>query len=244
MTSPRPSDILVTACVVGTSRFEGSCPPILTSLSSYRRRLNRRDIRRQLRAAPRLQRDTLIDLIFDESWSVRGGNDTVGLRHELVLLALEHLGASRRSKLSARVATFDTPSVFEMPTTRLTWRGLKFAEQVLLRGSAGGSSILGPSIRRAEESAPHHQDLDRLLVVLSDFELFDPSPEASMQRVIDSSADQVLAISLNNEPPYMLAESRVRTARVLASDSPADLANHVIDAARACAEETNRRNLR
>jgi hypothetical protein len=76
----------------------------------------------------------LIDVIFDESWSVRGGNDIVGLRHELILIALEHVcGVMQlKGKWYARISTFDMPSVFDMPTTRLTWRGPNLAQNVLL----------------------------------------------------------------------------------------------------------------
>jgi hypothetical protein len=235
-----PRDVLVADCTVPGKWIDGHGTPIRAAPRLHRRQLNRSQIRRLLRASPKLRRDTLIDIIFDESWSVRGGNDVVGLRHELILIALEHLGGNfqRRGKWIARLSTFDMPSAFELPATSLTRRGLKVAEEVLLRGSPGGCSILGPSLRRAEESASRFTGLDRLLVVLSDFELFDqPSPQASLQKMIDSSATQVLAISLNNEPPDVLVDSRVRIARVAAGDSPADLANHVIDAAHVCAEQ-------
>jgi len=237
-----PRDVVVADCTVPGKWIDGSGTPIRAAPRLHRRQLNRSEIRRRLRSAPKLGRDTLIDVIFDESWSVRGGNDVVGLRHELILIALEHLSGNfqRRGKWSARISTFDMPSVFELPITSLTRRGLKVAEGVLLRGSPGGCSILGPSLRRAEESATRLTDHDRLLVVVSDFELFDqPSPQSSLQRMIDSSATQVLAISLNNVPPDVLVDSRVQTARVVAGDSLSDLANYVIDAAHACAEQVN-----
>ena len=60
-----------------------------------------------------------------------------------------------------------------------------------------------------------------------------------LAELIDSSASEVLAISLGNEPPYMLVGTRVRTARVRADDAPALLARHVVEAARACANQGN-----
>jgi hypothetical protein len=59
------------------------------------RQLNDREIRAQLTKAPQLITDLLIKVIFDESGSVTGGNDTVGNRHELTLIALEHLVGAR-----------------------------------------------------------------------------------------------------------------------------------------------------
>ena len=74
----------------------------------------------------------------------------------------------------------------------------------------------------------------RLLVVLTDFELFDPDRSGILTELINSSATEVLAVSLQNEPPTILTDSRVRTAQVLPDDAPATLARRVVDAARAC----------
>jgi hypothetical protein len=178
----------------------------------------------------------LLDFDFDQSASVRGANDVIGLRHQIALVVIEHLtSAKTQGKWYLRIGTFDDYSVYDLPITLMDRQGLRLAREVLLRRSPGGSSILGPSISRAEEAALSFKGSKRVLAVFSDYELYDANPGAALQAMIDSSADEVVAISLNNEPPAQFIDSRVRTARVLASDTPADLANHVLDAVRACA---------
>ncbi len=233
----RPGDVPVPDTLVVDRELIGSSPPIVPLAKHRARQINRSAIRRQLHSAPKLAHDTVIDVIFDESWSVCGGNDVIGQRHELMLIALEHLGGGvqGRGRWFARISAFDSPSVFDLSIIKLHRRGLLAAQDVLLRASPGGCSILGPSLRRAEESAALRGARHRLLVVASDFELFDSDPTSTLKSLITSSATEVLAISLNNEPPSLLSGTRVRTARVLSSDAPGDLANHVIDAARTCA---------
>ena len=147
-------DVLVPDSWVSGATTTGASPPVLPPPHVRIRQLNRSEIRRLLRKAPKLTRDMLVKVIFDESWSVRGGNDVVGLRHELILIALEHLAAGIQAKgrWYAQISAFDTPSVFDLPITQLNRRGLEKVQDVLLRASPGGCSILGPSLRRAESS--------------------------------------------------------------------------------------------
>jgi hypothetical protein len=152
------------------------------------------------------------------------------------LVVIEHLASVKtQGKWYLRIGTFDDYSVYDLPIMLMDRLGLRLAREVLLRRSPGGSSILGPSISRAEEAVLSFKGSKRVLVVASDFELYDANPVAALQAMIDSSATEVVAISLNNEPPSQLIDSRVRTARVRSIDVPADLANHVLDAVRACA---------
>lgn len=231
----QPGDLLVPDNLVVGRGMEGPAPALLPTPQVLPRGLNRAAIRRLLRAAPKLLRDSLLDVITDESASVRGGNDVIGHRHELILIAAEHLaGVKAQAHWHIRVSSFDHPSVFDLPITRLDRRGLHTAQQVLMRGSPGSSSILGPSLRRSEEAAARFRG-PRLLVVASDYELYDqPDPVAVLAAMVTSTANEVLAISLNNEPPAALMNTRVHTARITAADAPADLANHIVDAARAC----------
>ena len=223
--------------VLGRSH-SGPCPAMRPRPGLAARRLNARQIRRSLRAAPRLRHDTLMSVVLDESASVWGGNDVLGLRREVLLIAVEHLsGLGLMSRWHLQIGTFDYQSVFDLPVTKLDRRGLRRAQEVLLSASPGSSSILGPSLRRAEANAARFAG-PRLLIVLSDFELFDSNPMASLRAMIHSSATEVLAISLNGEPPTVLVDSRVRTVRLLPTDTPADFANHIVDAAHACVSST------
>lgn len=225
-------DLVVPDSLVVGRSFVGDWPALVPVPQSLLRRLDARAIRRELPRAPRPDEDTLVDVIFDESGSVTGGNDVVGLRHELILIACEHLaGTGMGSRWYLRVQSFDSPSAFDLPVTRLDRRGLNTAREVLLRASAGGSSCLGPALHRAESDLGDFKGRPRLLVVLTDFELFDPVPAVTLAAVVCSSAREVLAVSLNNAPPITLRASRVRTAQVTAGDQPAVLARHVTEAA-------------
>lgn len=188
-----------------------------------------------LHAAPILTSDVVLDVIFDDSGSCSGFNDTLGLRREVILIVLERL--VRKSKGNAswwvRLSSFDTPSSFDLELTRLDRNGLARARKALLSTSPGGSSVLGPSLDRAEQAAAQ-STMPRVLVCLTDFELFDQSPQDTLASLIDSTAQVVLAVSLTNEPPRQLVESRVRTAQIRGGDSPAMLANCVIDAVTVC----------
>jgi hypothetical protein len=130
---------------------------------------------------------------------------------------------------SLRVTTFDLHSPKELATTRLDTPGLRAAERALLTQSPGGSSNLGPALRSVEAAgfAGH-----RLLVVLSDLELYDPDVGQVFAELIDSTADEVLALVFRASPPPALIDTRVQVARVDPHTSvPADIARHIVEAA-------------
>jgi hypothetical protein len=192
-------------------------------------------IRRSLPPAPRLPADALFEVILDESASVRGGNDVVGLRHELLHIALTHL-VTRKSPGTwhVQISTFDINSPLDLPRTRLDGIGLEIARRALCSPSAGSCSILGPSLQRAEMRLAQFVG-PTLLVVLSDFELFDPDPDHSLANLAKASATETMAVSLNANPPAALIGSQVRTVRVCSGDQPSSLARAVIAAAQSCA---------
>ena len=140
------------------------------------------EIRRSLPQAPRLSADALLTVDLDQSASVRGGNDVIGLRHELLLIALTHLGARRSpGHWYVRISTFDGASPIALPCTRLDKKGLEAARRALPSASAGGSSILGPSLRNAQSNLDEFPG-PQLLVVLSDFELLRSGPISCVGR--------------------------------------------------------------
>jgi len=174
-------------------------------------------------------------MIFDSSWSVAGGNDVLGRRYELALIAIEHLAAvDGHGHWYVWLTAFDSPSVLDLPTLQLNQRGLNQVRDVLLRENPGGSSVLGPSLERAELAASQFSGSRRVLVCLTDFELYDSDPISVIQRLATFPATEVLALSLRNDPPSLLARSGVSCAQVLPTDDPAQLANYVIEAAHAC----------
>ncbi|TFD27343.1 hypothetical protein [Cryobacterium lyxosi] len=115
--------------------------------------------------------------IFDDSGSVSvpGGGDSVGNRYEEAQLAFEALQKwCSCGKCLAGVLHFDTPSgdvnpgKLRSPTfQRHLARGLQIPR------FAAGSSILGPSLIRAEQIAANFPKHEVRLVVLTDWQLFD-----------------------------------------------------------------------
>jgi hypothetical protein len=226
--------LLVPDVLVEDGAMVGGSPSLLPVPRQMPRKLDAKEIRASLRRPPRLFSHALIDVILDESGSVTGGNDAVGHRHELTMIAFEHLASARsRGQWHVRIFTFDGGSPIDLPLTRLDRKGLALVRQALMSESAGGSSRLGPSWRKAEATSSYFYG-QRLVIIETDFELFDPLPELVLREVVNSSATAVLAMSLANEPPGVFTDTRVGTARVLAGDSPADLANYIVDAACAC----------
>jgi hypothetical protein len=121
----------------------------------------------------------------------------------------------------------DSPK--ELPVTRLDARGLKAAEGALLARAPGGSSQLGPALRSVE-STPFAGR--RILVVLSDFELYDPNPAEVLAELIDSSADTVVAIVFRAPRPAAFIGTRVYVASIDPHTSvPADVAAPIVTAA-------------
>ncbi len=139
--------------------------------------------------------------------------------------------APSRVKWHLRVSTFDLTSPKELVATRLDQRGLRSAERSLLARSPGGSSNLGPSLQYVESAG---FDGRRLLVVLSDFELFDRNPAEVLDELVASSADTVLALVFRSSPPAALIDTRVRVARIDPETSvPAQIAQRIVEAASA-----------
>src|ERR1700732_841987 len=69
------------------------------------RRLNPREIRRALHRAPLLNCSSEMDVLLDESGSIRSVNDVIRLRRELLLIAIEHLASVQySSRWSLRIS--------------------------------------------------------------------------------------------------------------------------------------------
>jgi hypothetical protein len=115
-------------------------------------------------------------------------------------------------QLYARFTTFDPTSPMDLPVTRLDRRGLRVAEEKLLAGYPGGSSDLGPALRSSEQAG---FDGRRLLVVMSDFEIFPEPPTQVIPQLVASNADDVLALVFRSPPPPALLHSGVRVAHIV-----------------------------
>ena len=163
--------------------------------------------------------------IFDDSGSVSlpGGGDPVGNRYEETQLAFEALQEwCSCGKCLAGVLHFDTPRGDIDPGKLGSHR---FQEQLkrdlrIPRGAAG-SSFLGPSLTRAEEIAARFPKHEVRLVVLTDWQLFDPD---NILERLRSFAGTVLAIGLNADPPGAADDNNIVGVRVGHDDPPGAVA--------------------
>lgn len=163
--------------------------------------------------------------IFDDSGSVSipGGGDPVGNRYEeahLAFAALEQWCSC--GKCLAGVLHFDTPHG-DVGPGKLSSRTF---QQHLKRGLrvprfAAGSSVLGPSLTRAEEIAGSFQKHEVRLVVLTDWQLFDTDNVLERLRGFPGA---VLAIGLNTNPPIAVDDNNIVGLRIGHEDPPGAVA--------------------
>lgn len=162
---------------------------------------------------------------FDDSGSVSlpGGGDPVGNRYEEVQLAFEALQEwCSCGKCLAGVLHFDTPRG-DVDPGKL--RSPTFQQQ-LTRGLrvprfAAGSSVLGPSLTRAEELAASFPKHEVRLVVLTDWQLFDTDNVLERLRQFPGA---VLAIGLNTNPPVAAGDDTIVGLRIGHDDPPGAVA--------------------
>jgi hypothetical protein len=172
---------------------------------------------------PRLPR--LVLPVFDDSGSVSlpGGGDPVGSRYEEVQLAFEALQEwCTCGKCLAGVLHFDTPRG-DVDPGKL--RSPTF-QQHLARGLrvprfAAGSSVLGPSLTRAEAIAASFPKHEVRLVVLTDWQLFDTD---NVFDRLHGFPGAVLAIGLNANPPSPVEGDHIVGLRVGHDDPPGAVA--------------------
>lgn len=172
---------------------------------------------------------TLLIAIFDNSGSVTWptGTDPLSNRFAEVDRAFS-LVARRgtRHELGA-VLHFDTPSSGEVgpvPITRAGMQQLRQGLRIPLDGA--GSSKLGPSLRRAGETAQAHPDHEVTLVVLSDFQLFDVDPLAVLAELAGFPGT-VHAVVLGHLNDAHIPTGDVTVTRVQQSDPAGAVAKAV-----------------
>jgi hypothetical protein len=187
---------------------------------------------RELPRCPRPSRPALIQVIDDHSGSVLGGNDASGLRSEALAIALHRISESSGGEWSFSYTVFDHLAPAELEATKLNRRGVSQAEAVLMTPPTGSTSSLARALADAERAAP--RNTDRLLMVMSDFELIEPDVSGVLRQFINSSADHKVALVLRSQPPEQLLDSDVDVIHVdPAVDPPEQVAHHLINAASA-----------
>lgn len=228
----RGPGITIPSIVTPAGTFSGHSPTFTPVVRVAGRELNARAIRSELADPPRLIRDVLLDDIDDDSGSMRTQHDTCRFRREATLVACEHLAGRRvrrgDGRWHARLTTFDRNSPMELSTIALDRRGLATVERALLSSTPGGSSNLGPALRHTNQ-LPF--DGRRLIVVQSDFELYDPEGVSVIIRELDASpADAILALVFTALPPPSFTGTRIAVVHVdPAIHTPTDIARHIVD---------------
>ncbi|MEV1116155.1 hypothetical protein AB0I91_13870 [Actinosynnema sp. NPDC049800] len=169
---------------------------------------------------------TLLIAVSDDSGSVTGsgGNDPVAARYremERAFVSVTRAGVAREF---GAVIHFDVGSDADVAPVRLIGRGLRRLRRGLRTPqSAAGSSELGPSLRRAAALANAYQDHETTLVVLSDFELLDPDPTATLSDLANFPG-QVHAVVLGAQPRIALFDDRIAVTTVRPEDPPGAVA--------------------
>jgi hypothetical protein len=212
-----------------------------TSVPPPNRQLSQADTKKMLLSLPNvdLKGSPLhIQAIFDLSGSMWGGNDALGLRFEVLLVAVQKLlsGFGRKGrrgpKLTVEVISFDLTSRIELAPTLIDRRSFATLEAALLSASLGGSSNLGPALAHGEST----RTSPCLRVIMTDFELFDPDPGAVLASAASSTVEHTVALSFRGRPPAALVGDRMSLHHIDPTHAERGVvAEHVIAGAEALA---------
>lgn len=194
------------------------------------RRLDARAIRQTLPATPQIM-SLRLRLITDLSGSMGtfggGGNDPTGTRHEAALIAIEHIAATTK-QFDVRVMSFDRNSPVDLPWTRYTRRHRQRFIDTLLAHPNGGSSCLDGALRETERDLGSAE----AVLVMSDFELLDRDPTATLARLVMLPTSSVTAMVFTSPPPPQLDDSGVTVVRVdPTTTSPTEIAAAIVRSA-------------
>lgn len=179
------------------------------------------------------KRPTLTVFDFDNSGSVCGigGNDPIGRRFDEATLAVEAVGRRCRCRQElVAVTNFDTPNSGDVPPTPIRGGMAAIKQGLRIPGDGGGSSNLGPSLESVERLVALYPNHLPIVVVLSDFELFDPDVPGVLDRLA-AFPGLVHAVVLRSDPPERLVEDpRVDVTHISHGDPPGSLARAVFGA--------------
>jgi hypothetical protein len=174
------------------------------------------------------EQPTLVITAFDDSGSVTSpaGADPVANRYQEARAALR--AVARRcdcGQCLGSVLHFDL--VAGVAPTALTKRLVPTLEAGLRTPADGmGSSVLGPSLAEAYEITQRYPEHVSTLVVLSDFELFDPDVSGVLMRLAAFPGD-VHAVVLGGQGPAGGLDPRIQVTPIHHDDPPGALARAV-----------------
>jgi hypothetical protein len=167
--------------------------------------------------------------LFDNSGSVTGGNDPIGQRFLEAYVAITRIGnRCKCGRDQAATIHFDTPTTLDLPPTPITkHHHEEIGASLAIPPDGAGVSLLGQSLTAARDLAERQSGSHRIvLVVLSDFELFDDY----LDELIAFPGD-VHAVGLRAAPPQQLVEApSVEVTHIDYSSRPGALARTVFTA--------------
>ncbi|WP_437770493.1 hypothetical protein [Arthrobacter sp. KNU40] len=173
---------------------------------------------------------TLVIIITEESGSLGGpaGNDPISNRYNEARHAVTVLARHCRcGRCLAAVIHFDTPTSRCIDPTPLTRTGkLRILSGLAVPPDAAGSSYLGPGLAAAEAIAARHPDHEVVLIILTDWELFDTNLPELLAR-LTTFKGSLFAVGLRNSPPESLAGPMITSLTIRPESPPGSLARAV-----------------
>lgn len=169
---------------------------------------------------------TLLITLFDDSGSVMspGGSDPLSNRYAEVTRAFSAVARKGSRHELGAIIHFDTPSSGEVEPTPITRTGLlKLRPGLRPPRDGAGTSELGPSLERAYEIAAAYPDHETTLVVLSDFQLFDPDPAEVLSHLAAFSGD-VQAVVLGSHLPAGVLDPAIAVSSIDRDSQPGTVA--------------------
>lgn len=175
---------------------------------------------------------TLTITISDDSGSLYGpaGNDPLSNRYAEAVQAIQAVARHCTcGDCQAAVIHFDTPTsgcIEPVPFTRAGLRQLQAG--LAVPADAAGTSRLDPSLSKAEALAAANPDHQSVLVILTDWELFDDDLPDLLNRLARFQG-LVYAVALRNEPRPGLLDPAIHVVTVTATSPTGSLARAVFD---------------
>ncbi len=174
---------------------------------------------------------TFTSWIFDNSASVLGGNDSTGRRFDEAALSIRPI--ARRCRCGTellQVLHMDRPTSADLPPTPITRRTLAAVTASLRVPADGdGASTLGATLARARGAVSGYPGHQAVLVIASDFELFDPDLPGLWEAIADFPG-QVHAVVLRAQPPAaLLDDPRITVSAIATGVEPGAIARILFD---------------
>jgi len=169
----------------------------------------------------------LVQLCFDDSWSLASGNDPVGARYEEAKRAIRHVASSSTTDMQQlAIFRFDHPAVEPVGPLPLHTKATAAELLAAVDPPEGitGASTLTPAMMAMNRAAEKHPEANHVAVIFSDFELFDLNPRQPYEEIA-AFPGGVHAVVMNATPPAeLLALSNVFMTQVSSLDPPGRLA--------------------